>query len=527
MTDLPLDQAARTTIADDLDRTLFVEAGAGSGKSTALVGRVLELVTTGTARLAEIAAITFTEKAAAELRDRIRQQLERRAADAGAAGDPTVVERCERAIDELDGAAIGTLHAFAQRILAEHPIEVALPPRIEILDEVASEVAFEARWAAYLDDLLTDEDMERTLLLLFATGVKPTALRALATEFDRNWDLVAARVPEDAPAPPPLAGPLAPVLTRIDEICSRVRDCTDGGDRLAGRLGEVAAFTAALREVHDDLDLLDELRGDGSLDVPSFKAGNLGAKKNWTCDHKAIQADLRAAGDDLDAVLGDVAQACAHHLAAALRRFTLAGAEERRRAGELAFHDVRVPVDNIILGEGRGFEISQLRLGPGRIHHCMRSIGAAEKALELMVRRGLNREAFGKPLARLGKNVEVIAKARIEIEAMRLMVLRAARAMDLTGNAEARIWVSAVKAMVPVRVCEIIDEAIQIHGATGISQWTPLAEMYAGQRTLRLADGPDEVHWHVVGRAELTRYEDDHAPAVPPATERGGVFSGP
>ena len=144
----------------------------------------------------------------------------------------------------------------------------------------------------------------------------------------------------------------------------------------------------------------------------------------------------------------------------------------------LRFNDVRVPTANMLLGEGRGFEISQIRLGPGRIHHCMRSIGAAEKALELMVRRGLNREAFGRPLARLGKNTEVIAKARIEIEAMRLMVLRAAKAMDVMGNAEARVWVSAVKAMVPERVCQIIDEAIQIHGATGVSQWTPLARMY-------------------------------------------------
>jgi acyl-CoA dehydrogenase len=192
----------------------------------------------------------------------------------------------------------------------------------------------------------------------------------------------------------------------------------------------------------------------------------------------------------------------------------------------LRFTGVRVPTSNMLLGEGRGFEISQVRLGPGRIHHCMRSIGVAERALELMVRRGLNREAFGKPLARLGKNTEVIAKARIEIEAMRLMVLRAAKAMDTMGNAEARVWVSAVKAMVPKRVCEIIDEAIQIHGATGVSQWTPLSRMYASQRTLRLADGPDEVHWHVVGRAELTRYEDDHAPAVDSGRE-GVVFSGP
>jgi acyl-CoA dehydrogenase len=173
----------------------------------------------------------------------------------------------------------------------------------------------------------------------------------------------------------------------------------------------------------------------------------------------------------------------------------------------LRFTDVRVPASNMLLGEGRGFEISQVRLGPGRIHHCMRSIGAAERALELMIQRGLSREAFGKPIARLGKNTEVIAKARIEIEAMRLMVLRAAKAMDTLGNAEARIWVSAVKAMVPERVCKIIDEAIQVFGGAGVSQWTPLARMYAGQRTLRLADGPDEVHWHVVGRAEIALYE--------------------
>jgi acyl-CoA dehydrogenase len=200
----------------------------------------------------------------------------------------------------------------------------------------------------------------------------------------------------------------------------------------------------------------------------------------------------------------------------------------------LRFTDVRVPYDNVLLGEGRGFEISQVRLGPGRIHHCMRSIGQAEKALEMMVSRGLTREGFGKPLARLGGNLQLIAQARIEIESMRRMVLTAAKAMDELGNAEARVWVSAVKAMVPIRVCEIIDQAIQMHGATGVSQWTPLADMYASQRTLRLADGPDEVHWMVVGRREVADGEDrsrsydpkqayysrqDEVPA--------GMFSGP
>ena len=172
----------------------------------------------------------------------------------------------------------------------------------------------------------------------------------------------------------------------------------------------------------------------------------------------------------------------------------------------LRFKDVRVPKENMLLGEGRGFEISQLRLGPGRIHHCMRTIGKAERALDMMVERGLSREAFGQPLIKLGKNLETVSRNRIEIEAMRLMVLKAAKAMDVMGNKEARIWVSMVKAMVPEKACKIIDDAIQIHGATGISQWTPLAELYTDIRHLRFADGPDEVHHMVVGRAELKRH---------------------
>ena len=173
----------------------------------------------------------------------------------------------------------------------------------------------------------------------------------------------------------------------------------------------------------------------------------------------------------------------------------------------IVFDNVRVPKDNMLLGEGRGFEISQVRLGPGRIHHCMRSIGQAEKALSLMVQRGVSREAFGRKLAWLGGNVEHISRARIDIEAMRLMVLKAAKAMDTLGNREARIWVHMVKAMVPERVCQIIDQAIQMHGALGVSQHTPLARMYAMQRTLRLADGPDEVHHLVVGRQEIGHHQ--------------------
>jgi len=173
----------------------------------------------------------------------------------------------------------------------------------------------------------------------------------------------------------------------------------------------------------------------------------------------------------------------------------------------IRFNDVRVPKANILLGEGRGFEISQVRLGPGRIHHCMRSIGKAEKALELMIKRSATRVAFGRPIAKLGKNLEVISRARIEINAMRLAVLQAAKAMDVLGNKEARVYVSAVKAMVPEKVCLIIDQAMQMHGATGVSHWTPLAQMYTDMRHLRFADGPDEVHHMVVGRNELRRHD--------------------
>ena len=172
----------------------------------------------------------------------------------------------------------------------------------------------------------------------------------------------------------------------------------------------------------------------------------------------------------------------------------------------IKFTDVRVPKENIILGEGRGFEISQGRLGPGRIHHCMRSIGVAERALELLCRRALSRTAFGKPLAELGGNYDVIANSRIELDMCRLAVLRAAYMMDTVGNKEARKYISAIKVAVPNMTLSVIDRAIQIHGALGVSQDTPLAAMWTSQRTLRLADGPDEVHRRVIAREELKQY---------------------
>ena len=172
----------------------------------------------------------------------------------------------------------------------------------------------------------------------------------------------------------------------------------------------------------------------------------------------------------------------------------------------MRFTDVRVPKENMILGEGRGFEVAQGRLGPGRIHHCMRSIGLAEAALKLMTNRSLEREAFGRPLAKLGGNVDIIAQARIDIEMTRLLCLKAAWLMDNVGTDAAQPYISMIKVAAPSMALKIIDEAMQMYGGLGLSQDTPLAIWYGAQRTLRFADGPDAVHRMVIGRREFKQY---------------------
>ncbi len=169
--------------------------------------------------------------------------------------------------------------------------------------------------------------------------------------------------------------------------------------------------------------------------------------------------------------------------------------------------DVRVPESNIILGTGRGFEIAQGRLGPGRIHHCMRAIGMAERALQLMCKRAVSRTAFGKPLAKLGGNFDIIANARMNIDMARLLTLQTAYVIDTQGVREAHSWISKIKTVVPNVTLDVIDDAIQMHGAAGLSQDFPLAAMYMAARTLRLADGPDAVHRMVVARNELQKYK--------------------
>jgi len=177
---------------------------------------------------------------------------------------------------------------------------------------------------------------------------------------------------------------------------------------------------------------------------------------------------------------------------------------------EIDFEDVRVPFENVLLGEGRGFEISQGRLGPGRIHHCMRAIGQAERALTLMCQRVQSRKAFGRQLSQFDTILQDIAKSRVEIENARFLTQHAADLMDIHGNADKRTrqMLSLVKAHVPITVQNIADRCIQAHGAMGVSQDTPLFAIWCGGRALRLADGPDEVHWRTAGRIELSLQKD-------------------
>ncbi|HVP01467.1 MAG TPA: acyl-CoA dehydrogenase family protein [Solirubrobacteraceae bacterium] len=189
-----------------------------------------------------------------------------------------------------------------------------------------------------------------------------------------------------------------------------------------------------------------------------------------------------------------------------VRNLKVFGYQDRETHAELLFEDVRVPASNMIGPEGGGFMMSQARLGPGRIHHCMRAIGMAERALELLCRRAQERVAFGKPIAEQGVVQDWIAESRMEIDQARLLTMYAAWLMDSAGNKAARNAISAIKVVAPNAALKVVDRAIQVHGGAGVCEDFPLAEMYAGLRTLRLADGPDEVHKMVIARRELRRH---------------------
>ncbi|MCC3650602.1 MULTISPECIES: acyl-CoA dehydrogenase family protein [Streptomyces] len=191
-----------------------------------------------------------------------------------------------------------------------------------------------------------------------------------------------------------------------------------------------------------------------------------------------------------------------------MRGLPVFGYQDREGHAEIDFTDVRVPAKDVLKGEGEGFAISQARLGPGRIHHCMRAIGAAERALELMCKRAQSRVTFGRPIADRSNIQDWIAESRIDIEMIRLLTLKAAYLMDTVGNKEARTEIAAIKVAAPNIALKVVDRAIQVHGGAGVTDDFPLAMMYAHLRTLRLADGPDEVHKRAIARQELRQYRD-------------------
>jgi len=277
-------------------------------------------------------AVTFTDKAANELRDRVRRELERVAAgpDGGARAAAAA------ALDELDAAAVSTLHAFAQRLLAEHAIEAGLPPRIEVLDDIASQVAFEERWSRFLDRLLDDPACERALLLAFTVDTSPDTLRTLALACDANWDLVAERI---RPEPEPPALDVRGWLASVDAVTALAPSCRSGDDRLLAILESLAAWRARVADAPDEFEALRVAHAE----MPSVHS-RAGRRENWTGEHPVD--DVRAAAVALrDAVPGWIApvtEGALRRLVWELARFTTTEAEARRREGTLEFHDLLV-----------------------------------------------------------------------------------------------------------------------------------------------------------------------------------------
>lgn len=325
----PADQAARDTVATDLARTLFLEAGAGTGKTTSLVGRVVELVRRGTP-MRSIAAITFTEAAATELRDRIRHALER-AARAG--------EIPAEAAVEVDEAAISTLHAFAQRILGEHLLEAGLPPRIEVLDEVQSVLAFEERWTKFVDELLDDPAMTPVLMRAFALDLYFPRLRELAVALADHRDRLTGAWPTPLPVRPLN---VVPVIECLREAAEHSPSCTNDDDKLVVHLGRLAELADRLATADDELEVLHLLDNSGR-----FSCTN-GTKGSWVVPVDEVRSYCQAAEDARQAVLRHARSEIAQHLLYAVRGFTLEAAAERQASGRLTFADLLVECRDLL-----------------------------------------------------------------------------------------------------------------------------------------------------------------------------------
>ena len=268
------DAEARDRIRRETASTLFVDAGAGSGKTQALVSRVQQLVVEDGIPIEQVAAVTFTERAAAELRDRLRDRFEQ-AARHTTRGHAR--ERAEAALDGLDLAAIGTLHSFAQRILSEHPIEAGIPPLVGVLDEVGSSVAFESRWTQLRSELLDDEEMALTLELAFAVGITLDHLRSIIVRLNGDWDLVRSHV-LSGPAPEPLTPPdVAGLIEGARRLATEGDHCTDSEDRFLGNLAALEAWIGDLEgAISDPRATVSTLRAAKGLKFSNGRQGNWG-----------------------------------------------------------------------------------------------------------------------------------------------------------------------------------------------------------------------------------------------------------
>jgi len=344
------DGEARALIRTGLGATQFVEAGAGTGKTTALVSRILELVCSGRTTLGHLAAITFTEAAAAELRDRIYEALELAVADedddavadedadAGVSVGPAPEREARRgraraALDDIDGATISTLHGFAQRILAAHPFEAGLPPGFDVLDEGRSALAFDERWEGFVDRLLDDPSLQGPLCRLLACGGRIDHLRAVAEQCNRHWDLL---LDVDPPPVEPVAVDASPVLGPLGEAIGLADHCTADDDLLLAHLRGLDGLRSALAASTDELETLQLLAATSKLSCTK------GAKGSWGCpvdDVRGLLAAAESARVDLVTRAGSAALAA---LLPAIRTLTLEGAADRRREGRLEFHDLLV-----------------------------------------------------------------------------------------------------------------------------------------------------------------------------------------
>ncbi|NOX31451.1 MAG: UvrD-helicase domain-containing protein [Actinobacteria bacterium] len=340
----PSDESARQRVRESLDETLFVEAGAGSGKTSALVDRVVQLVLSGV-EIRHIAAITFTEKAALELRDRIRREFEELA---HSTQEPATAELCAVALDQLDSAAISTLHAFAQRILGEHAVEAGLPPSIEVLDEISSQVSFDQRWREFIDELLDDPNNADLVLLADVLNVKlDTHLRDVADAFLDNWDLVATRVgPAEDPGRPRIAG----ISSIVDSVEQMIDSCTDPEDKL---LGSIEALTNWRRELDDTDDWLDLV---ALLRDPGVKGSSFGRAGSWP-DVDAVRDLIKAALAEADSEISRLVDRTIRCLANIIKDFTLDHVEERRTSGRLEFHDLLVMARQMLRHPHHGTQV--------------------------------------------------------------------------------------------------------------------------------------------------------------------------